>query len=139
MGVGFRIFLIDDDDTIKRLPQTRYERLHRGDHKECFPQYAGKRVRCAEAAVQLAERKPVAILRIVYLVLSFDSEGRLDLAEKQKGRRLAMEAHPLLPAERESPQVIDASHRFAKKRYERVYKWKPTPKVEAAIIDAIFG
>jgi len=139
MGVGLRIFIIDDGNSIKRLPQTLYERLLRRDHEESFPQYAGKRVRCAEATVQLVNRKPVAILRIVYLVLSFDAEGRIDLAEKRKGRRLAMEAYPLLPEERGSPQVIDASHRFAKKHYERVYKWKPTPEIEAAIIEAIFG
>ena len=107
MGVGFRIFIIDDDDSIKRLPQTRYERLLRRDHQECFPRYAGKRVRCAEAAVQLVNRKPAAILRIVYLVLSFDAEGRIDLAEKRKGRRLAMEAYPLLPAERAPRHCLD--------------------------------
>jgi hypothetical protein len=96
-------------------------------------------VRYAEVAVELANRKPVAILRIEYFVLSFDSEGLIDLAEKRKGRRLAMEAYPRFPSERESPQVIHAGHRFAKKRYERVYKWKPKPEVEAAIIEAIFG
>jgi len=139
MGVGLRIFLVDDDDSIQRLPITRFERLLRRDHQERVPQYAGKRVRYAEVAVELANRKPVAILRIEYFVLSFDSQGRIDLAEKRKGSRLAMEAHPRFPSERAFPQVIDAGHRFAKKRYERVYKWKPTPEIEAAILEATFG
>jgi hypothetical protein len=44
MGISLRIFLVNDDDSIKRLPLTRYERLMRGDPKERLPECAGKRV-----------------------------------------------------------------------------------------------
>lgn len=87
MGVGLRIFLVNDDDSIQRLPLARYERLIRRDPKESLPQHAGKRVRYVEVALALAQRKPVGILRLQYFVLSFDSNGRIDAVEKGKERR----------------------------------------------------
>ncbi len=35
-------------------------------------------------------------------------------------------------------QVINASHRFAKRRYEHEFKWKPSRKVEEAIVGLVF-
>ena len=48
MGLGLRIFIINDDDTIRRFPFSRYERLLQGDSKERLPQYAGKKIRFAD-------------------------------------------------------------------------------------------
>jgi hypothetical protein len=41
--------------------------------------------------------------------------------------------------EQKSGKVIDVKHRFAKKRFDDRYLWKPTPKVETSIQRAIFG
>ena len=41
MGLSIRIFIVEDDDTIKRLPLTRYERLHKHDPDERLLNYAG--------------------------------------------------------------------------------------------------
>ena len=64
MGISLKIFLVNDDDSIKRLPYTQYERLLRCSPEECFPQYAGKRVRYVKAAIEYKHRKPFKILRI---------------------------------------------------------------------------
>lgn len=53
MGIGLRIFLVNDDDSIKRLPYTKYERLLQQDSGVRFPQYAGKRVRYVEVAIDI--------------------------------------------------------------------------------------
>lgn len=50
-----------------------------------------------------------------------------------------MQAIPPLLGEEDSEQLIDARHRFAKKRYDSEYRWKPTAEIEAAIVAAIFG
>jgi len=139
MGVSLRIFLVNDDDSIKRLPLTRYERLMRGDPKERLPEYAGKRVRYAEVAVELADRKPISILRMLYFIMSFDSEGRIDTSERQKESRLAMELLLPLGSDGQSGQVIDAQHHFAKRRYDNEYRWVPSPEIEAEIVRAVFG
>ena len=47
MGIGIRIFLIDENDSLHRISTSLYNRLTNPDSDECFTQYAGKRVRCA--------------------------------------------------------------------------------------------
>lgn len=139
MGISLRIFLVDDDHSIRRLPLTRYERLIRRDTQERLPEYAGKRVRYAEVAVELAQRKPVGILRMQYFFLLFDSEGRVDAAQQEKERRLAMELLPSFGVGGQSGRIIEARHHFAKKRYDNEYRWTPTAGIEKAIVRAIFG
>ncbi len=138
MGIGIKVLLVDDDDSIKRLPLTRYERLFRRDPNEQLLQYAGKRVRFAEVAVELKERKPVRIIRAVYGILPFDSEGRIDTAEYEKEMRLSAEMMPPILADRLSPKIVDAKHKFAKKRFNDQFRWEPTPQIEKSIVEAIF-
>ncbi len=139
MGIGLRVFLVNEDDSIQRLSLARYERLRRGDPGERLPQYAGRRVRYAMVILEVADRKPLEILRIHYSFLDFDSEGRIDPAEQEREARLAMEMLPPLAKEQERPQVIDARYRFAKKRFDDEYRWASIPEMEAAIVEAIFG
>jgi len=138
MGIGIRVLLVDDDDSIKRLPLTRYERLLRRNSKERLPQYAGKRVRFAEVAVELEERKPVQIVRVVYGILPFDSEGRIDTAEYEKEMRFVAEMMPPILPDRQSPKIVDAKHKFAKKRFNDQFRWEPTYQIEKAIVETIF-
>ena len=79
------------------------------------------------------------LLRIQYFAKSFDSEGRTGGSKQQKERRLAMEPLPPFCLDRQSSQVIGARHPFAKKRYDNQYRWRPSLKIEAAIVRAIFG
>ena len=81
MGMVFRIFLIDDNDSIHRLSIARFDRLLRHDAGEGLAQYAGKRVRCAIVLLEMMGRKPVAINHIDYPMLLFDVDGLIDTAE----------------------------------------------------------
>ena len=139
MGIGTRIFLVSDDDTLQPLSLARFERLRRQYPEERLPQYACKRVRYALVVLETENRRPVGIHLIQYFYLPFDSEGRLDAAEMEKAASLAVEIVPPLEKERQTGHVIDAHYRFAKKRYDEHYKWTPSPEIEAAIIRAIFG
>ncbi|MCK4390959.1 MAG: hypothetical protein KAV83_12070 [Desulfobacterales bacterium] len=139
MGVSLRIFLVLDDDSLDRLPLSRLERLFQRHPDERFPQFANFRVRYALAAVDLVNRKPVEILRIQYAYLSFDSEGKIDAAELQKQMRLGVDMVPPVATEHVSLNVLDAKHRFVQKRYHDTYRWRPTPEIEAAIVEAVFG
>ena len=139
MGIGLRIFLVNDDDSLERLAVARYERLLRRDPQERLPQYAGKRVRYALVAYEVENRIPVEILKIEYNYLSLDSEGRIDAAEQKKERRLTVDLFPPVLPEEQPGQVIDAKHRFAKKRYDNEYRWTPSQELEAAIVNAVFG
>ena len=137
MGITVWIFIVNDDDSIQRFPLTRFERLIERAPKERLQKYADKRVRYVEVALELEQRKPVEVLRILYLVLPFDSEGRVDAAEQEKERRLGVDMVPPI-LDRGSKQVVEAGHLFAKKRFDNEYRWEPTQEIEAAIINAVF-
>jgi hypothetical protein len=138
MGTAIRIFFVGDDGTIKRFPLARYVRLTESDPNERVPEYANTRVRCVEAAVEIEKRKPVDILRLLYIILFFDAEGRLDATEKEEEWQLNVEMEqPFL--EQESKLVVDARHRFAKRRFHHRYRWEPTEELESAIVQTIFG
>jgi hypothetical protein len=139
MGIAIWIFFVNDDDSIQRFPLARFERLIDRNPNERLPKYANKRVRYVEVALELEQRKPVGILRILYLILPFDSEGRVDAAEQEKERRLGVEMVPPIFMDRDSKQVVEARHRFAKRRFDNEYRWKPTQEMEADIMAAIFG
>ena len=89
-------------------------------------------------AVETIKRKPIEIVKSQFSYLLFDSDGRLH-AERDEGEAsLAMEMLEPVTAEKDK-QVIDARHKFARKRYSRQYKWEPSPEIKQAIQKAIFG
>ena len=102
-------------------------------------QFAGKRIRYALIVLEMINRKPVEILMTEYSFLTFDSKGRLDASEREKAARLAMDTLEPFAPEQKSGKVIDVKHRFAKKRFDDRYLWKPAPEIETAIQRAIFG
>jgi hypothetical protein len=139
MGLSIRVFIVEDDDTIKRLPLARYERLLKRDPDERLLEYAGKRVRYALIVVDLINRKPIEIVKDEFGFLFFDDEGRLKVSELGKEESLAFDIlAPLFPDQTNS-RIIDAQHKFAKKRYFNKYIWTPTDEIRAAIAEAIFG
>jgi len=139
MGTGLRVFLVNDDGSLKRFPLARFERLFQHNPEERLPQYAGKRVRYVLVIVDLVNREPVEIISIQYAILTFDSEGKIDAAELEKEMRLGVNMVPIGTTEDISCKVVDVEHRFLQRRYENRYLWKPTPEIEEAIVKAIFG
>jgi hypothetical protein len=139
MGLGTRIFIVKDDDSIQRLSLKRYNRLIKGHPDEGLMQYAGKRIRYALIVLEMMNRKPAEILMTEYSYLAFDSKGRLDASEREKAARLVMDSIEPIDFEQNSGKRIDVKHRFAKKRYDDRYIWKLSPEIETAIRKAIFG
>ena len=116
MGLGTRIFIVNEDDSLQRLTLKRYNRLIKGHADKDLMQYAGKRLRYALIVLEMVNRKPAEILMAEYSFLAFDSKGRLDAGEREKAARLAMDTlEPILPGEKPE-RIIDAKHKFAKKK-----------------------
>jgi hypothetical protein len=139
MGIGTRIFFINDDDTIHRFPLTKFERLRRGDPEERLKQYAGRRVRYALVVLEVENRKPVEIIMVQHSYLPFDSEGRIDAGEMENAASLAVNIVPTLSPDQHDRGVIEARHKFAKRRYDEQYKWTPSTEITMGIVKAIFG
>jgi len=139
MGMSFRVFFVGDNDSLQRMPMTRLDRLLHFDRAESLQQYAGKRVRCAMASLVVEGRQVLSIRNIDYFFLSFDDKGRINQKEWENGMRLGMELLPSIPDGEYPKQVINAQHRFARRRYEHEFKWKPGRRIEQAIVAAILG
>jgi hypothetical protein len=89
--------------------------------------------------VEVARKQVLAIQDIRYSILTFDTKGRIDKKEWEKGMRLGMDLLPPLLNEQYSRKVIEAHHRFAERRYEHEFKWKPSRKLEEAVVAAVFS
>ncbi|MGD9262562.1 MAG: hypothetical protein PVG44_19120, partial [Desulfobacterales bacterium] len=63
MGLSIRVFIVEDDNTIKRLSMIRFERLLNRDPNEKLSKYAGKRVCYALIVVDLVNRRPIEIVK----------------------------------------------------------------------------
>jgi len=139
MGTGIRVFFVNEDETLKRIPLTWYERLLGADPEVRFQEYAGKRVRYALATLEFINRKPVEIVSIQYSILSFDPSGRIDVGELEKEMKLGFKMLQPLMEDFDFSNVINAEDRFAMKRYHDQYTWTPSSEVERAVVEAIFG
>lgn len=120
MGLSIRIFIVEGDDTIKRLPLARYERLLKHDPNESLPKYAGQRVRYALIVVDLVNRKPIEVGRDEYAYLDFDEEGWFKEPEYEKVESSALDMLDFFSLEQQQDKrVIDAWAKFARKRVFR--------------------
>ena len=91
MGLSARFLLLDQTDRIYRLDITRFDRMRDCPGKYPLPQFTGQRVRSAEVAFELVERKPIRVLRATFAILTFDQTGCLDaeaFGRQQVGRFL---------------------------------------------------
>jgi hypothetical protein len=135
-----RVFFVEDDDRVRPITYARFHRLYFLDDKEeKFPEYAGQRLRYAFVVIDSENRKPIAIKRSDFSIMHFDSAGRRDKSEWLRGARLGMNSSPRGYPEPTSTAVIVANYRFAKKRYDHEFRWKPSKKVINAIKESIFG
>ena len=84
-------------------------------------------------------RQVQSIRHIYYFILPFDNKCRVDKKEWTRGVRLALEILPPVLGGTYSNQVIDARHRFMKRRHDHEFKWEPSQRVEEAIVATVFG
>ena len=139
MGTGYRVFFFDENDTIRPIPVSKFNRLTKGDSSECLEEYAGKKVRYALVMLSLEDRVPIKTIHIEYSILPFDEEGCVDRDEIERMMQLSMESVGEPRTVYMEDNVVQASHLFAKKKLHNEFKWKPTPEMEVAIRKKIWG
>lgn len=114
MGIASRIFLLDQDDRLYRLPEAMFGRMlqHPGSHPiNCF---AGARVRMAHLFVELSDRHPIRIIWSTFGILTFDGEGRIDpnTFERQQWAMAEQALAPLAIQSEGKSSVVNAQSRF---------------------------
>jgi len=137
VGISCRRFIVGDDGKLFRLRNTIFERLLRDPQHHTMPALAGQRVRMAEILVQLAERRPIRVVRHVYYVVSFDEAGRLDTTRfQQQQRALAASAlDRVFDVPGDDDHVLDAASRFIAQGGQ----WRPSNDLAQRIDDMALG
>jgi hypothetical protein len=105
---------------------------------EKLSKYAGKRIRNASVVIDSSDEEQIEIIRTQFSYLIFDADGRLDVVERGKKANLALNMLPPIYPESDGRQMIDARHKFARKRYDDQYKRQPLPALIANIEKAVF-
>ena len=114
MGISCRMYLLDQDDTLYRLPSAKFNRMLRDPTTYRLPRCAGRRVRMTDVAVELIDRQPNRVIWITFAFLAFDDDGHFDLATFDRHQRARAELALALPSlEPKSDEiVVDAADRF---------------------------
>ena len=108
------MFLLDQDDGLYRLPNTKFEQMLRNPTSYPLRRFAGARVRMTDVAVELRRRQPIRVVRITFAFLTFDADGYFDASAFNRHQWARAElglAVPIAEAESEGT-VVDAANRF---------------------------
>lgn len=137
MSLSSRLFLVDADDGLHRLPVSAYHRLLEPDSATRVPAFADQRARLASAVVEVAGSVVLGVRRLDFDVVDFDAEGRLDARRygARQAARLDAMVSALLTESAAPSGVIDASHRFR----ARGGSWSPSPELRRRIEAAACG
>jgi hypothetical protein len=129
-----RTFIVGPDDTLYRLAGTKFAAMldHPENHR--LPRFAGQRVRMVEAIVELRDRVPCGVSRLVYEMLEFDAYGRLDRRAFQR-RNAALANLVFGEPQTSDAAVVDASSRFI----ARGGRWRPPPALARRIRQGALG
>jgi hypothetical protein len=138
MGFGLRIFFIDNDDNIKKIPLTRFDRIRNRYPKEIFLEYKNTRIRYAEVVVELENRKPVFMARADYGYFKFDADGLLVEKFLNDKWEISCNILPISSSSNYSDKIIYANDKFAEKRFKNQFTWIPSNKLEKKVLDKIF-
>ena len=137
MGLSCRMFLLDTNDRLYRLANTKFEQMLRDPASHTLPRFAGYRVRMADAIVELVRREPTRVIRITFDMLTFDAEGCLDPStfERQQFARVELALAPLIAQSDGAVTVVDAASRFI----AQGGRWAPSRTLARLIDEAAVG
>ena len=121
------------DDTLYRIAGTKFTAMMNNPEKYPLLRFADQRVRMAEAIVELHNRVPCGIYRLIFEMLRFDDHGIMDNKTLMRQNFALFEAFTDQPAI--SSSVLDAGNRFVAQGGQ----WKPPPAVEHRIRQAALG
>ncbi len=108
------MFLLDQDDGLYRLPNTKFEQMIRNPTSHRLLRFAGARVRTTDVAVELRCRQPIRVVRTTFGFLTFDGDGYFDASAFVRHQRARVELGLASPVTepRGAETVVDAANRF---------------------------
>ena len=137
MRLACRMFLLDREDNLYRLPASTFERMLRDPKSHPLPAFAGSRVRMSDVAIELVDAEPVRVVWSTFDILVFDRAGRFDASAYERHQRACAELGATLPLAQASggETVVDAATRFV----VQGGCWVPSPALKRRIGAAALG
>jgi hypothetical protein len=131
------VFVLDQAGDLFRLPSSTFSAMMSSPDENPLVRFASKRIRAAEAVVELQDRRPRRVVRVVYFMLPFDEAGILDKATLMRQSAASLDAYAEAVASKSArPEtVVDATSRLM----VRGGRWTPAAEFERAIRDAALG
>ena len=138
MTYALRTFLLGSDDTLFRLPSAKFSRMLDDPEHHPLARFEGQRVRMIGAIVEIRDRTPCAVARLVYQMLGFDARGRLERRAflRQNVALADLVAGPVVVGSTTNEAtIVQASSRFV----AQGSLWQPSPSLEQQILRAALG
>jgi hypothetical protein len=133
-----RHFIVGPGDILYRLASKHFAAMLDDPENHRLPRFAGERVRLVEAIVELRDRVPCEVVRLVYEIIAFDAKGRIDSHTFVRQNWALAELHMnhvLGQASTSESEVIDASSRFI----AQGGRWQPSQELAQRIVQAALG
>ena len=137
VGIGCRRFIVDDEGRLVWLRNAIFERRLRDPQHHTMLALAGQRVRMAEIPVQLANRRPIHVVRRGYFVVSSDEARRLDTMRLQDQQWALAASAPegVFAVPSDDNRLLDVALRFI----AQGGRWRPSVALAQHIDDAALG
>ena len=133
-----RKFIVGPGNILYRLASKHFAAMLDDPENHRLLRFAGQRVRFVDAIVELRDRAPCAVVRLVYEILAFDAQGRFDshTFKRQNWALVELQMNPVLgQATTSDSEVVDASSRFI----AQGGRWQPSPELVRRIHQAALG
>ena len=127
MRVAFRHFLLDREGALYRLPSAALDRMLQDPARHRLPRFAGERVRTAEVVVEMANGRPLRVVRSVFNMVMFKSNGTLVPPVQDRHIRARAELALALGEPVGQAGIAQASTRFV----ARGGQWTPSRRSSA--------
>ena len=137
MGISCRMYLLDQDDMLYRLPSAKFDQMLRDPTRCRLSRFAGSRLRMTDVAVELIDRRPSRVVRITFGFLAFDDEGYFDASAFDRHQRARAELVWSLQSTEPKGEgsVVDAANRFV----AQGGLWTPSITLQRRIDAAALG
>ncbi|WP_186407578.1 hypothetical protein [Candidatus Accumulibacter aalborgensis] len=141
MNLGYRFFVVGDDNSIIQVSQRSFNDFYMR-HKPSLQRFSGCTINVATVIYTLENRKPKQIVRIDYMRIKVDNDGALDQEQTLDSFRLvANRIGKVLgeePPVHNSGQVVNAIEKFDERRWSQLHPQLPGP-AHKRILAILFG
>lgn len=141
MNIGYRVFVVDENNEIIKISQQSFNDFYMRD-KPSLQRFSGRTISVAIVLYTLKEREPNQIVRIDFMRIKVGDHGALD--QEQSFDRLRLAANRIGKLFTEEPlvnntgPVVNAIEKFDERRWSQLHPQMPGPALKR-ILKILFG